>query len=314
MKLFYTIIIILLIGMFGVSSYMLWESYNNLGGIPFITKGNADYGSFNANLSFPKDNRSQFYPNMRYKSSRISYWIEPRCDSEKEKNMIEAFAILSDKTILNFYAASKEDAEISVLCSKIAPEPEEEGHFIAGEGGPSRIINTSVYSVILTGRIALYRGDKCDKPQVALHELLHALGFDHRSDKTSIMYPITSCDLKLDDSIVNEINSLYSVPAEPDLAIGRVTANKTGRYLNFGITLVNYGLADMDKVVLKVIFDGKEIKEVNMGNMTIGIIKTLNVENLKLPSGGDGLTFEVRGDKNELSTTNNHVHLVLKEG
>lgn len=313
MRVFYTIIMVLLLGMLGASSYILWQQYKDFGGIPFITQGKPDFGSFSTNLSFPEGNNSQFYPNMRYKDKRISYWIEPMCDYEKEQEMIGAFSILSEEAVLSFYPAVKDDAEISVFCSELAPEPEEEGHFIAGEGGPSRIINTSVYSVILTGKISLYREDKCDMPQIALHELLHALGFDHRHDKNSIMYPITSCDLQLDRSIIDEINALYSVPSKPDMIIERVSANRTGRYLNFEISVVNYGLEDASDVMLKVYSGGQEVKSFELKNMSIGLSKVLSVQNLKLSGDSDELLFSVSAKEDELSTGNNRAYLVLQK-
>ncbi len=313
MKVFYTLTMILLVGLLITSSYLLWQNYNEFGGIPFLTNGNPNYGAFSANLSFAEGNNSQFYPNMRYKNKVIGYWIEPDCEAEKVQEMRSAMIILSEKTILKFESKDKNQAEISILCSEIAPEPEEEGHFVAGEGGPSRIINTSTYSVILTGRIALYRNDKCDKPQIALHELLHALGFDHKRDENSIMYPVTSCSQTLDESIVEEINQIYSIPSEPDLLIERIGANLTGRYLNFEISVVNYGLNDMNGVKLRVLAAGEEVKVFDLGNLGVGVSKVLTVSNLKMPNDSDSISFAVEGSSKELSFLNNRVDLVLEE-
>ena len=112
-------------------------------------------------------------------------------------------------------------------CSDITPEPTQKDHFVAGEGGPTLVINTTVYAIILEGKIALYRHEICDEPQIALHELLHALGFDHNSNSKSIMYPITNCAQELDDYIVQTINQLYSVPSRGDLLIEEIDANKS---------------------------------------------------------------------------------------
>ncbi|MDP1695737.1 MAG: matrixin family metalloprotease [archaeon] len=310
MRFFYSLLIIFLFCLLIGSSYFLWQEIGlskiNLFGKSFGT------GSYDANFSFPENNESQFYKNMRYKDRTISYWIEPACEAEKEENVIGAFTILSEKTILDFIPIEKNKAEISILCSEIAPEPEEEGHFIAGEGGPSRIVNMSSFSVILTGRIALFRDDDCDTPQVALHEILHALGFNHRRDESSILYPIASCKQTLDDSIVEELNQLYYVNSEPDLLIEQVSANKIGRYLNFNISMANYGLNFIDKASLKILSGGEEVKIFDLGNFSIGISKVFSVSNLEVSRSSDAFSFVIGGDRKELSTENNRVNLVLR--
>lgn len=291
------------------SGYLLWQEIE-------LSKINLFGESYGANaldaFSFPENNESQFYKNMRYKDRTISYWIEPDCNAEKEKDVIDAFSILSEKTILTFTPIEKDTAEISILCSKIAPKPEEEGHFIAGEGGPSRIVNMSSFSVILTGRIALFRDDDCETPQVALHEILHALGFNHRRDEGSILYPIASCEQTLDESIIEELNQLYYVNSEPDLLIEKVTANKIGRYLNFNISMANYGLNFIDKANLKIISGGEEIKTFDLGNFSIGISKVFSVSNLEVSKSAEAFSFVINGDRKELSIENNRVNLVLR--
>ena len=88
----------------------------------------------------------QFYPEMRFESSKISYSIADKCDENRRNDVIAAFNILDEKTVIDFYET--EEGNIKVLCSEIAPDPEQEGHFIAGEGGPNKIINATKYSII----------------------------------------------------------------------------------------------------------------------------------------------------------------------
>src|SRR3989344_6683226 len=150
--------------------------------VNFYPTSNIAYEPYSFNTAnYIISNSSQFYSNMRYKDSNISYFIEDDCSDEKRSEVLSAFAEISAKTILTFYQSS-EKHEIKIYCSEISPTPQEEGHFVAGEGGPSEILNTTLYAVILSGKISLYRDDECKQPKIAPHEILHALGFDHNSN------------------------------------------------------------------------------------------------------------------------------------
>ena len=147
-----------------------------------------EFEKYTANLSFDLPSKSsQFHQNMRYPDRTISYFISKNCSTKKTSDFLKAASFLEEKTILDFKESVKPD--ILITCSNVAPEPNEQGHFVAGEGGPSQVINTSIYSVILVGKVSLYRSEKCEEPKVALHEILHALGFDHTGNISSIMYP-----------------------------------------------------------------------------------------------------------------------------
>lgn len=236
---------------------------------------------------------AQFYPNLRFPSSRISYGFEPGCDENKEVNVKGALAILSDKTILQFY----EDAhpQISISCSDQSPPLEKHNYFIAGEGGPTEIVNTSLFSVIQGGKILLYKDEKCTTPHIALHEMLHVLGFDHNQDPTSILYPTLDCKQKLDDYFVDDLNALYRVPSKPDLTITHVNATKEGRYLSFDIEIINQGLVSASGVSLEVRTESTSVKEFDLSTIEIGTRKTLSVSNLRIPSSAQTLKFIVDG-------------------
>jgi hypothetical protein len=293
------LIFVLLIVLLGIGVY-LWM------GFPFKT---IEYSRFSANISAPEKS-VQFFPSMRYEDREISYYIEERCDMEKSKDARDAFSILSDKTILSFYEVGQEP-EIRIFCSEIAPEPEEEGHFVAGEGGPSEVINASIYSVIFSGKVSLFRADDCIEPQIAVHEILHALGFDHNNNKNSIMYPITSCEQIIDEYIIEEINSLYRVNSAPDLLIESVNANKSGRYLNFDITVANLGLKRSMDSSLRIFSNGGEVKNFDLGELEVGTRKVLSVQNLRLGWRGDEISFAVETDEDEISNENNAVKLTI---
>ena len=301
--------VIILLFLCALLIFGLYSMYLNL---PIGTK---IYKPFSGNVSYLPEiviNGSgevvQFYPNMRYSDRIISYKIESACSEKKSNDIVMAFAAISEKTILSFYQ-SDDNPEIKVLCSDIAPLAEEKGHFVAGEGGPSEIINTTKFSVILSGKIALYRENKCDKPNVAIHEILHALGFDHINSLKSILYPITSCDQQIDLGVVDLINKLYSIDSLPDLAIDALDASSEGRYLNFNINILNIGLAKSSSAELNLYSDNEKIANFSLGDVEIGEKRILMVENLRLPSREDNIMFVVESSSRELTLDNNRIEV-----
>ena len=301
--------VIILLFLCALLIFGLYSMYLNL---PIGTK---IYKPFSGNVSYLPENVIngsgevvQFYPNMRYSDRIISYKIESACSEKKSNDIVMAFAAISEKTILSFYQ-SDDNPEIKVLCSDIAPLAEEKGHFVAGEGGPSEIINTTKFSVILSGKIALYRENKCDKPNVAIHEILHALGFDHINSLKSILYPITSCDQQIDLGVVDLINKLYSIDSLPDLAIDALDASSEGRYLNFNINILNIGLAKSSSAELNLYSDNEKIANFSLGDVEIGEKRILMVENLRLPSREDNIMFVVESSSRELTLDNNRIEV-----
>ena len=301
MKVLDVIVLLLLIGVLGFGVYVLLQ---------YLPLGGTQYQAYNANFSSEISGNYQFYANMRYPDRVISYTIEDACSEKKKEDVIMAFGILQEKTVLSFYQSG--NGMIRILCSSIAPQPEDAGHFIAGEGGPTEIINTSIYSVILSGKVSLYREEKCGTPNVAIHEILHALGFDHNNDKKSIMYPVTECVQEIDDYIVEEIDKLYRADSLPDLLISKLEANKTGRYLNFEIIVGNYGFKESNGAALVVSAGGENIKEIDLGKVPIGTRKMLSVQNLRLPRDSQIILFKVETSEKELSKENNAAELNLE--
>ena len=301
MKLLDFIVLALLFALLVLGMYVLWLNFPSQP---------TEFDRYAANFSFDLPERSsQFHPNMRYPDRTITYFISQNCSTRKTTDFITATKFLEERTILRFRQSDRPD--ILVTCSNIAPQPNEEGHFVAGEGGPSVIVNTTRFAVIMLGRIALYRTETCDTPQVAMHELLHALGFDHNNNKSSIMYPVTDCSQVIDNYILEEIRELYLIPSAGDLVMEGVNANKTGRYLNFEAVIANYGLKDIEKSRLKVIIKGSVIEEFDTNSLNIGSKKSLTISNLRIPGDTTRVTLAVETDENEIDKTNNIAEIRL---
>jgi len=297
------LMLVFLFGMFFVGTFFLWQN---------LPQETIDFESFQKNISLDlTENSSQFYPNMRYTEKEIKYMLSENCSPKKQKDFRSATTIIGDKTILSFKESNSPDLVIS--CSNIGPEPEEEGHFIAGEGGPATIINASKYSVILLGKIALYRPETCKTPQIATHEILHSLGFNHNNNSESIMYPFTDCKQTIDEEIISEINKLYSEPSLPDLIIESLTANKTGRYLNLEVTASNQGLKKIEASELDLLSNNKLIQNFSIGELDIGSKRHLTIQNLKIPKDTTRITVKLRSRSPEISKENNQVEIKLVE-
>jgi len=255
----------------------------------------------------------QFYQNMRYQDKRITYSIAGSCSSDRISEMEEAFANLAALTVLEFERATTGDVLIKILCSDVAPEAGQENYFVAGEGGPSRVLNSTLYSVILEGKISLFREDRCEGAKVATHELLHALGFDHNNNEDSILYPTLKCEQEIDSEIIDSINLIYQPESLPDLFLFSTTATKSGRYLNFNIEVLNQGLRESVPTKVSVYSEDELVDNFDIGAVSIGSRKILTVENLRLPGDTNKIVFAVDEENkvNELFENNNEAVLRL---
>jgi len=254
-----------------------------------------------------------FSKNLRFNHNLISYYIDNGCDLNRRASMIEAFNLFSDEmNLISFYEINVvEDADISVGCSDDYINLGER-LFAAGEGGPSRIINTSTFKTIEKGKIQLYNGADCNYPIVEMHELLHVFGFDHSPDPKNIMYNVSDCDQRISDDMVELINELYSIEALPDVVINDLTAVKKGSYLDFNISILNDGLVGIDEIALTIFGDGKEVQVFDLGELDIGYGRTLRAENVKLPSRSiDVIEFIVDAEDlvREMSEDNNAIEM-----
>jgi hypothetical protein len=247
---------------------------------------------------------------MRFPSENISYRIE-NCPLQRKNDMQWAFEIIAEETILNFYpVASKED--ITVTCEEA--EKNEGKYFIAGEGGPTNITVAGDFNVIEKGKILLMKDSDCEKPNIALHELLHVLGFDHSTNPNNIMYEISKCNQVIGEDIIDFINEIYSIEPKPDLLFEDAFASMHGKYLDINFSIRNNGLEDSGESVVKVIADGKEIEEVKIPPVDIGYGRKISIMNIWIKQiEVEKIEFIIENNFEELDKVNNRVSFEIKK-
>ncbi|MBM3228758.1 matrixin family metalloprotease [Candidatus Pacearchaeota archaeon] len=251
----------------------------------------------------------QFYENMRFPDSQVSYRIED-CPLNQKDQMERAFNIIENKTILNFYSVNSNE-EISVTCDSAAKT---EGRmFIAGEGGPTQIVKTEKFSIILKGEILLIKESRCEQPNVAIHELLHVLGFDHSENPNNIMYNISRCDQEIGEDTIGLINWLYEFPSLPDLSFEQASASMKGRYLDVSVTIRNNGLKDAEASNLIIYSGDKKIKEFEIEALEIGFGRSVTLTNILVISKIEDLRIFIDYPYAELDKQNNEIFLEVIE-
>ena len=272
-------------------------------------------GNVNSNFSLNAGSLQslQYYPNMRFPSSDISYKIDSECSSGKASYMEKAFAELSQSTNLIFFPVDS-NQEILVTCSNQIRN-EGNGLFVAGEGGPTKVIAEDKFNVILTGEILLLSQSSCNTPIVPLHELLHVLGFQHSANPNNIMYNITNpnCMQTLGEDIPVLLNQIYSYPSLPDLEFGNTSASMHGRYLDINMTIMNEGLADAQPSSVEIYADGNLIKEFTFDGIKLGegeIITLYNVFVMQI--NVKQLEMVINYNLDELDKNNNEIKLTVK--
>ena len=270
----------------------------------------ANVGNYNFTLDGEEVKDMQFYQNMRFESKHISYKIH-NCTIAKTENMRDAFDIVENLTILQFNPAA-DNEDLTITCDE--REKFEGGMFIAGEGGPTRIIQSGMYSVITHGKILLIRASKCERPNIALHELFHALGFTHSTNPNNVMYNFTNCKQTIGDDIPDLINDLYSVPSHPDLIIENASAYMHGRYLDLNISVRNVGLGESVKSLVNVKMGDSIVREVEVDPLTVGIGQVITIRNIRVwKLSIEYIEMGIEYPHVELDKTNNKLNLVLKK-
>jgi len=255
-----------------------------------------------------------FAKNLRFNHNNISYSIESSCSEIRAVAMREAFQVFEEKMgIIHFKEVYNDGADIIVKCPNEIIKLNK-GFFTAGEGGPSKMINTSYFEVIQKGKIFLYKDPRCKRPVVEIHELLHVFGFNHSLNPENIMYNVSNCDQKITPDIIKLINELYSIKPLPDTKISKISATERGRYLDFNISVLNDGLIGIKNINLTLIAEGKKVDVIPLGEIGIGYSRTLRAKNIKLPYRGIkkiAFVLDYESTIKELNEDNNRVQMIL---
>ena len=290
-------IIFIVIGYLGYDFYM---DYFKSPEVFIVRNTNSSQLSYESEL--------QFYPNMKFNHLALSYEIGSECDADKKADILSAFSVISSKTPLSFYEGGV--ADIGINCGE---QYLKDDFLVAGEGGPEKFIDTGKYNVILKGKIVLLYDYGCGE-KVALHELLHVFGFDHSSNKNSIMYNISNCKQVLTDDIVDELNRLYSERALADLGFVNASAVKHGRYLDVSFGVRNQGLVNAEEVVVDLFYKEGKIEEFELGLIEFGAGKIITATNILLPSrdiNEINAYIDKEGKISEIDKLNNRLDFTL---
>jgi len=223
---------------------------------------------------------SMFMNNMRFDTNNISYSFVD-CNEEVVSRMKQAFQIVSDETqAVYFYEHSL--PKIVIYCSEQKSE-KREATYVAGEGGPNKVILLDLYPLIVDGKIYLYqqgKRDTCEYPIVEMHELMHVFGFDHINKTNEILYPYVKCEQRLTEDIVNELKRLYSENPKADLTLQNLTVITHGIYLDFNLTILNRGLINSQNVSLIITNPEKTIYFTPIGDLPPGISQIITAKNI----------------------------------
>ena len=262
----------------------------------------------NYNFSIGGDSDMQYYPNMRYSDSSISYRIS-NCSLAKQNEMQSAFSVMENKTNLIFYPRDNNE-QITITCED--KNRIENDMFVAGEGGPTNIIVSGNFYVITKGEILLIRNSDCPQPNVAIHELLHSLGFKHSTNPNNVMYNVTNCDQVIGDDTLTLINQLYSFKSYPDLTFENVSGFMNGRFLNVNMTIINEGLNDAPESTLIIYADNSIVKEINLDALKIGEGMVISLGNIFVPQiNFNEINLEINSTFNEITKENNKLNLKI---
>ncbi|MFH1503215.1 MAG: CARDB domain-containing protein [Candidatus Diapherotrites archaeon] len=280
--------------------------------VPFnTTKFNSGPINYNFSLNASNNTELQFYPNLRFSSPEISYRIY-ECPLQRQYDMETAFNIIQEKTILSFYSVEYGE-EIFVTCQDENVMGREKQFFIAGEGGPTNITVSGDFNIIYAGEVLLIKDSGCERPNIAIHELLHALGFDHSQNPNNIMYEFSRCDQTISEDMIDFINKIYSVPTEPDLTFQEVNAFMNGKYLNANFSIRNNGLIYSGESKVIIVADGKKIKEIEISPLDAGEGMKISLSVWIAQINVKEIEFIIENDFFELDKTNNNVSLEIKK-
>jgi hypothetical protein len=292
--LFFLLVLFLLIGYWFIFSNNLEIFYTERDPNFFVNSTNS-----NLNTSL------QFYPNMRFQQKEITYRIHD-CPLEQQNQMTQALKILENITILKYLEVNSNE-ELYITCK--SENVVKEDLFVAGEGGPTKIINTHHYNLILQAKILLIKESKCPKPNIAIHELLHTLGFDHSENQNNIMYPIYKCSQEIGEEIPRFLNEIYSIKPLPDLQIQNASARIASKFLNVNFTIMNTGIVSSKPSEVEILASEKKIKTYSFEELEPGAGINVQLNNIAVFNNPKEIMMNIKKTEEEYDYKNNKIKL-----
>lgn len=157
----------------------------------------------------------------------------------------------------------KKNANIVVKC-KIDPINETiEGGYIyttLGEGGPVEAYTINDFVIIEKSEMLVtFTTKQCSEPIRVMHEIGHALGFDHSKNESSFMYQYEECNQVFTDELRQAVNKIYGEYAFPDLTITQANARWENNFLNISFWIENIGTRASQRSKVLVHIDNEVI-------------------------------------------------------
>jgi hypothetical protein len=267
--------------------------------------------NYNFSINSPiTESEAMFYPGIRFPENKISYKIID-CPIQKQDEMQNAIQFLEGQTILEFYKTESNE-QITITCD--SKERLDGKFFIAGEGGPTNATKIDHKYIIFNSKVLLIENSKCESPNIAIHELLHAIGLTHSKNRNNILYNISKCSQQIGDDTTDLINKVYSIPSLPDISIENASASINGDMLNLNITIRNLGYQPaLPSTLLIFSQTNEQIKKFPLEIISIGYGTTITIQNIQLKNTNiNKLILEIATPQDELDKGNNKIEINIQ--
>lgn len=262
------------------------------------------------------------FENPRWAKMPIRYYLDAESGEgiqnfgpEDLSDVRIAFDIWNEKTggtIILVETGNR--AEADVFVSWFPSIREVKGGKVVGEGGPSKAVNTGLFTLISEGEIFLVPDERsCINVNRAVHEFGHVLGLDHTHDENDVMFSReVNCEQELTQTTINVVKNLYEIPASPDMIFLNASGTKRGVLMDMTFSVKNQGLLNSPATVVDLFADGKRIESFDLPSMKPGETITTKLTNVRVPAEFSTMSLVVDPSNiiSEIFEDNNAITLV----